>query len=126
VSADFGGGSHVRTFRLSDFDNATGLGIYLPANQVDNSGGTTDPATVDPNYVGASFFAYGAGFRGGTRIGVVQDVNGDGRDDLLTGPGLNGGPQVVIRSGKDVTVLLSSLFAFAPTDRAGVFVGGGG
>ncbi len=73
----------------------------------------------------ASFFAYGAGFTGGVSVGA-GDVNGDGRDDIITGagPGAPGG-HVKVFSGVTLGEL-GSFFAFAPTFTGGVFVGGVG
>ena len=41
------------------------------------------------------FFAYDKAFRGGVSV-AVGDVNGDGMDEVITGPGKGGGPHVRI------------------------------
>lgn len=41
----------------------------------------------------AGFFAYDSAFRGGINI-AIGDVDGDGQGEIITGPGLNSGPQV--------------------------------
>ncbi len=54
----------------------------------------------------ASFFAYDPGFRGGVFV-AGGDVNGDGRADIVTGPGVGGGAHVKAFSGVDGTILTS-------------------
>lgn len=53
-----------------------------------------------PGDVVDSFFAYGAGFRGGVFI-AAGDIDGDGRDELITAPDAGGGPHVRIFSDVD-------------------------
>lgn len=69
-----------------------------------------------------SFFAYDVNFVGGVRI-AAADVNGDGRDDIITGsgPGSPGG-HVKVFSGIDNSVL-NSFLAFG-TGVDGAFVAG--
>ncbi len=69
----------------------------------------------------AGFFAYDPGFAGGVRVGTV-DLEGDGRDEILTGPGPGGGPHVTAR-GADGT-MLRSFYAVAPGFTGGIDVGG--
>ncbi|MGC1512499.1 MAG: S8 family serine peptidase [Acidimicrobiales bacterium] len=69
----------------------------------------------------ASFFAYDPGFAGGVRVGTV-DLEGDGRDEILTGPGPGGGPHVTARRA-DGTIVLS-FYAVAPGFTGGIDVGG--
>ncbi len=54
-------------------------------------------------------------------MGTV-DLEGDGRDEILTGPGPGGGPHVMARRA-DGTILLS-FFAVAPGFTGGIDVGG--
>jgi hypothetical protein len=70
-----------------------------------------------------AFFAYDSAFRGGVRV-ASGDVNGDGRDDIVTGAGPGGGPQVKVFNASDLRVL-SSYFAFDPTYTGGVYVAAG-
>ncbi|MDP3771633.1 MAG: putative glycoside hydrolase [bacterium] len=65
------------------------------------------------------FLAYGAKFRGGVRI-AAGDVDGDGRDEVVTGPGPGGGPHVRV-FGVDGK-LRTQFFAYAPERRSGVEV----
>jgi hypothetical protein len=70
----------------------------------------------------ASFFAYDPGFAGGVSV-AADDVNGDGKADILTGAGPGGGPQVKAYDGSHLANLLDNFFAFDPAYLGGVFVG---
>ena len=63
------------------------------------------------------FYAYDSAFRGGVFV-AGGDVNGDGFDDIVTGAGPGGGPDVRAFSGRDG----SRLIAFYAFDRN--FTGG--
>ncbi|MBI5793581.1 VCBS repeat-containing protein [Candidatus Uhrbacteria bacterium] len=65
------------------------------------------------------FFAYDKSFRGGVNVSV-GDVDGDGIDDIVTGPGLGGSPlaRVYDRDGN----LKSEFYVFDHTDRDGLEV----
>jgi uncharacterized repeat protein (TIGR01451 family) len=71
----------------------------------------------------ASFFAYDGSFRGGVQI-AAGDVNGDGRDDIITGTLWGGGPHVRVIDAL-TGAELRSFFAFAPTFSGGVTVAAG-
>jgi len=67
----------------------------------------------------AGFFAYNKNFRGGVNV-ACGDVDGDGRDEIITGAGFTGGPHVRIF---DVSGgLKGQFFAFNPQARTGVKV----
>jgi hypothetical protein len=68
------------------------------------------------------FLAYDGRFTGGVRVGA-GDVNGDGRQDILTGPGPGGGPDVRGYDGA-TGALLKAFLAFDPAFVGGVFVSG--
>jgi hypothetical protein len=68
------------------------------------------------------FLAYDPRFTGGVRVGV-GDVNGDGRLDILTGPGPGGGPDIRGYDGA-TGAMLSAFLAFDPAFVGGVYVAG--
>ena len=70
-----------------------------------------------------SFLAYSPMFLGGVRV-AAGDVNGDGRDDIITGAGPGGGPHVKVLNGKNLELHLS-FFAYAPGFLGGVYVASG-
>ena len=54
------------------------------------------------------------------RVGA-EDINTDGKADVITAPGPGGGPQVCVYDG--VTLArLQSFYAYAPSFTGGVFV----
>ncbi len=69
--------------------------------------------------VKAQFFAYDRNFRGGVHV-AIGDVDGDGREEIITGAGYGGGPQVRIfdYSGK----VEGQFFAYDRNFRGGVRV----
>lgn len=96
TGAGKGGGPHVRVFRLLDaINDAQGN----PDWQFFNAG---------------NVFPYYAGFTGGVRVGVVR--NGS-FDDILTGPGSNGGPDQRAFNQQSVT----DLATYVPTQRQQIF-----
>jgi hypothetical protein len=102
TGAGAGGGPHVRVFQVTRV-----LG---------------GPALVEVDEF-ASFFAYDAAFAGGVWVGA-GDVDGDGVDEVVTGAGPGGGPDVrVFRLAPDGTPTLAAAFlAYAPAFAGGVFV----
>lgn len=69
----------------------------------------------------ASFLAYTQAFRGGVHV-TSADLNGDGQNEIITGPGAGGGPDV--RVFTSAGGLLTSFFAYDPKFRGGVDVAG--
>jgi FG-GAP-like repeat/FG-GAP repeat len=110
TGAGGGGGSHVKVF--------SGAGLF-----------PTDPFAaiqVAPGphaYLIREFFAYDPKYLVGARV-AVADVNGDGRDDIITAPNQNGGPHIRVFSGTDGTVY-REWFAYDAKFTGGVFVAAG-
>ncbi|MEK7614867.1 MAG: VCBS repeat-containing protein, partial [Patescibacteria group bacterium] len=73
----------------------------------------------DGKLINPGFFAYDKGFRGGVNVSVA-DVDGDGIDDIVTGPGLGGSPlaRIYDKDGKKK----SEFYVFAPNEKLGLEV----
>jgi hypothetical protein len=151
-----GGGPHVEVFsgatgaRLLSFfafDPTFHGGVFVAGGDV-NGDGTADIITA-PGAGGwsqvrvydgrntqmlAQFFAYDPGFNGGVRV-ASRDVNNDGMADVITGPGVNGGPTVRVFDGNmiiqshntagwfDTGLRYETPDAFDPSFLGGVYVG---
>ncbi|MFO0810416.1 MAG: hypothetical protein U0746_17465 [Gemmataceae bacterium] len=116
VAADAGGGPHVKVFDEAQhevfsffaYDAAFRGGVRVALGDV-NGDGTPDVVTAAGPGGGAhvkvfsgkdlsllaNFFAYDAAFRGGVFVGLA-DVDGDGNREVVTGPGVGGGPHVKV------------------------------
>ncbi len=77
-------------------------------------------ANKDGKIINPGFFAYDTAFRGGVNV-AAGDLNGDGIDEIITGPGKGGGPQIKVYT-KDGVVLNAGFFAYDQSDRNGVEV----
>ncbi len=117
VTAAASGSPHVKVI------DGTKLG------QVGPSGVIADSALQ------ASFFAFGPSFTGGVRV-AGGDVNGDGFDDVIVGPGPGAPAQIKVIDGTKLgqvgaggqigdSALLASFFAFDASFTGGVFVAAG-
>jgi hypothetical protein len=69
------------------------------------------------------FFPFSPAFTGGVRV-AVGDINGDGYPDIICAAGPGGGPDVVVFSGKDGSVL-RNFFAFGEDFTGGVYLAAG-
>jgi hypothetical protein len=69
------------------------------------------------------FFAYDSAFRGGVRV-ALGDVTGDGVPDIITAPGVGGGPDIRVWDG--VThAKIRDFMAYDSSFRGGVYVAAG-
>jgi hypothetical protein len=70
----------------------------------------------------SSFFAYAPSFTGGVRV-AMGDINGDGNVDLITAPGVGGGPNIKIFnlvSGSPIQV--ADFFVFEAAFFGGLYI----
>jgi len=70
----------------------------------------------------SSFFAYAPSFTGGVRV-AMGDINGDGNVDLITAPGVGGGPNIKIFnlvSGTPIQV--ADFFVFEAAFFGGLYI----
>jgi hypothetical protein len=133
-----GGLAHTLKYSFFAFATTFNLGIYVAAGDVNGDGRAdiivgagegngSSPAVkvfsgADGVTVLRSFLAFGSNFTGGVRV-ASGDVNGDGVADIITGAG-PGGNQVVVYSGKDLSIL-KSFTPFAASYTGGVYVAAG-
>lgn len=143
TGAGIGGGPHVRVFDLSNatltvkrninaYDPGFRGGVQVQVGNIDGIPGdeiVTSPGAGGGPHVrifssGGSprseYFPYDPAFRGGVNI-AVGDINGDGYDEVVTGPGDGGAPHVRILAGR-TGAPLSEFFAYDPSFRGGVSV----
>lgn len=143
-----GSGPHVRTFnRFGQAVFSPGFfayaenvrnGVYVATGDLDGNGrdeiitGTgqgSGPHVRTFNYVGSAvftpgFFPYSTAFRGGVRV-ATGDLDGNGREEILTVPGIGGGPQVRAFDRYGKASVTNGFFAFGDNFRGGSFIAGG-
>lgn len=77
----------------------------------------------DGRVINPGFFAYDTAFRGGVNV-ATGDLDGDGDDEIITGAGEGGGPQIRVFS-KEGLLLNPGFFAYDESGRNGVEVSAG-
>ncbi len=139
TGAGFGGGPHIRIFDIEGrlkgqffaYEKNKRSGVNIAIGDIDGDGifeiitgpgKGMKPEVKVFNREGkiiSSFLAYNEKFLGGVNVSA-GDINGDGVDEIVTGPGLGGGPHVRVFN-KDGTVI-QQFFAFNAESRSGVRV----
>ena len=72
-----------------------------------------------------SFFAYDPAYTGGVRV-ALGDLNGDGTNEVITGAGAGGGPNVrVFTVTPSRATMVANFFAFESVFMGGVYVAAG-
>lgn len=139
TGAGKGGGPHIRIFshngvllkQFFAYSKEDRSGVRASIGDVDGDGkaevvtvplaGNAAPVKIfDLNGKElSSFYAYGDKYKDGHDIGV-GDVNNDGTDEIVTGPGKGSGPHIRIFNGSGVR--LQSYFVYDLDNRGGVRV----
>jgi hypothetical protein len=139
-----GGGPHVKVFDVRSgtvtrqflaYDPAFRGGVTVAAGAVTEDAAADIITGAGPGggphvrvFDGATgqpvrdILAYDSGFRGGVQVSSI-DLSGDGRAEVVTGPGPGGGPHVKVFDGETGQVRFDR-FAYDPAFRGGVAVGG--
>jgi hypothetical protein len=147
TGADMGGGPHVKVFDgasilkgqvnvLYSFYAYTPTftgGVRVAAGDVNGDGNTDIITAAGPGggphlevFSGAtgarlrSYYAYAPSFNAGVYV-AAADVNGDGFADIITGPGVGGGPHLRVFDGTTNGTLLAEAYAFPPTSPGSQF-----
>ena len=155
-----GGGPHIKVWNLTSgiaqpvasffaFESAFTGGLYLGVGNLNGDayadiivgagpgGGPRVTAfagaqafAINQNQVLTNFFAYSDTFRGGVTV-AAADRTGDGVDEIVTGAGYGGGPNVSVFQLIQTTPnqfnpqLIQNFFVFDTTFTGGIFVAGG-
>jgi streptogramin lyase len=142
TAPDQGGGPDVRVFdgktgaliqEFMAYDPQFEGGVRIAAGAV-TTGGKADIITAPgpsggpdirifaplTSAIVGEFMAYDPAFTGGVYV-AAGDVNGDGRADIVTAPGANGGPDVRVFDGATLG-MIREFAAYAPSFLGGVRV----
>jgi hypothetical protein len=146
-------GTPVETIEFNPFGTSFGGGVFLATGNLTGPGHADIVCGADAGagpevsvwavstqigiakgtfafMIGNPLFVYPLGsFTGGIRV-ACADVNGDGLDDIITGAGPGGGPQVKIYLGNVQSIFnpnpFASFFGIFPTSfMGGIFVAAG-
>ena len=74
------------------------------------------------SFTGREFYAYDSSFMGGVDV-AAGDINGDGKDEIITGAGKGGGPHV--KAFDSSGAVTAEFFAYVGTFNGGVKVSAG-
>lgn len=139
TAARFGGGPQVSVFEKDGtqkvsfyaYDSAFHGGIDVAAGDVDGDGVAeiiTAPGKGGGPHIKifkangtlvSEFMAYDSRFHGGVAL-AVADLDGDGKAEIITGPGKGGGPNVKVFSGTGT--IIKDFMAYDPKFHGGIDV----
>ncbi|MFZ4632413.1 MAG: putative glycoside hydrolase [Patescibacteria group bacterium] len=139
ITGPFSGGPQVGIFSSTGkmlgsfmaYDKTSRGGVSVALGDVDGDGQNeivTGPgAGLEPlikvfstkGILKKSFLAYDKNFKGGVSV-TIGDVNNDGQNEIVTGPGAGGGPQIRIFNYKGEAI--KSFFAYDKNYRGGMRV----
>lgn len=121
--------SQINTYQSNSYTNDSGIGGSGDSEEHYETriaasagwGGNPHVKSFDSygNLKKANFFAYDGNFRGGVSI-AYGDIDGDGRDEIITGAGPGGGPH--IRAFEEDGTEIANFFPFHPDFRGGIRV----
>ena len=144
TGAGAGGGPHVKAYHWTGsglaeiasffaYDAAFHGGVFVAGGDGEiitapGAGGGPHVKLFSPNDAGvltldAQFFAYDSRFLGGVRVST-GDFNNDGLDDIVTGPGPGGGPDVRTFQFESTGTPDTHFLAYDAAFVGGVYVAG--
>lgn len=137
-----GGGAHVRVFNADGvlinpgffaYDEVYRGGVNVTIGDLNNDGyseiicgagvgGGPHVRIFNKNgdLINPGFFAYDEAFRGGVHV-AAADLDGDGVDEIVTGPGLGGAPEIRVYD-KDGNLLEEPFWALDTNQGIGIEV----
>ena len=148
TAAGPGGGPHIRAFdyqgnaqadpnNLFAFSQSFRGGVHVAAGDIDGDGVDEIVAGIGPGEepwvrvfekngsLISEFLAYAENIKGGVYI-ACGDLNGDGRDEIITGVPEGFGPHVRVFDGRDGSITITAgFFAYGKNVRTGIRVAAG-